>query len=385
MISIISMIGVAVGTMALVIVLSVFNGLEGFIRSLYGSFDPDIKVVPLKGKSFSLDQISMEDISKIGGIGQMIQVIEDNAYVKYRDAEMVVKLKGVNDNFLKMNRLNKNIVEGELLLKKGNQMYAVLGRGIQYTLNVNHLNDIYPLQFYYPQKNYRPGLNPAQSVNRSNIMISGIFAIEKQFDINYIIVPIEFAENLMDYEGRITSLEIMVEDRNTIPAIKSELKKSIGENFNVLDSDEQHSALIRAIKIEKLFVFLTFSFIIAVSAINIFFSLTMLAIDKKKDIAVLFSVGAGKKLIHRIFINEGAIIAFSGALLGMILGILVLLAQQKFGLVSMGIETSVIDAYPVQMKLNDFIFTAVSIILITLFFSSRPAFLAARSNVTDDL
>ncbi len=189
----------------------------------------------------------------------------------------------------------------------------------------------------------------------------------------------------MDYDDRITSLEIMAQNRGNIPMIKSEIENKIGQSYQVLDSDEQHSALIRAIKIEKLFVFLTFSFIIAVSAINIFFSLTMLAIDKKKDIAVLFSVGASKKLIKRIFINEGAIIAFTGAILGMVIGILVLLAQQKFGLVSMGIETSVIDAYPVKMKLNDFIFTGITIIMITLLFSSRPAILASRSNVIDDL
>ena len=216
-------------------------------------------------------------------------------------------------------------------------------------------------------------------------MVAGIFAIEKQFDLSYIIVPLEFAENLMDYEGYITSLEIMTENKDDIPLIKSRIKNRMGEQFQVLDSDEQHSALIRAIKIEKLFVFLTFSFIIAVSAINIFFSLTMLAIDKKKDIAVLFSVGASKRLIQRIFINEGAIIAFTGAFLGMGIGVLLLLAQQKFGLISMGIETSVIDAYPVKMKLNDFIFTAVTIIMITLLFSSRPAILASRSNVIDDL
>jgi lipoprotein-releasing system permease protein len=228
-------------------------------------------------------------------------------------------------------------------------------------------------------------MNPAQSVNRSNIMVAGIFAIEKQFDLNYIIVPIEFAENLMAYDGNITSIEVMMQEGNSISDVKSELKKIVGENFNVFDSDEQHSTLIKAIKLEKLFVFLTFSFIIAVSAINIFFSLTMLAIEKKKDIAVLLSLGAGKKLIQRIFINEGAIIAFGGAFLGMLIGILVLLAQQRFGLVSMGIETSVIDAYPVKMKLNDFLFTAVTIILITLFFSSRPAIIASKSNVIENL
>jgi lipoprotein-releasing system permease protein len=384
-ISIISMTGVAVGTMALVIVLSVFNGLEDFIRSLYGSFDPDIEIVPRTGKSFPAEDQMIEKIASIPGISNVVKVIEDNVYVKYRDAEMVVKLKGVDDNFLENSRLRNNIVEGELFLKRDDRHYAVLGRGVQYTLNVNQLNDIYPLQFYYPKKRYRSGMNPAQSVNRSNIMVAGIFAIEKQFDLNYIIAPIDFAENLMDYNGNITSIEVMTQGGNNISGVKSELKKIVGENFNVFDSDEQHSTLLKAIKIEKLFVFLTFSFIIAVSAINIFFSLTMLAIEKKKDIAVLLSLGAGKQLIQRIFINEGAIIAFGGAFLGMLLGILVLLAQQRFGLVSMGIETSVIDAYPVKMKLNDFLFTAGTIILITLFFSSRPAIIASKSNVIENL
>jgi lipoprotein-releasing system permease protein len=384
-ISIISMTGVAVGTLALVIVLSVFNGLEEFIRSLYGSFDPDIKVMPVKGKSFELDPESLREISSLDGVSNVVKVIEDNAYVKYRDAEMVVKLKGVGENFLEDHRLEQNIVEGDLFLKRDHQMYAILGRGIQYTLNINHLNDIYPLQIYYPKRRFRASLNPAQSVNRLNIMVAGIFAIEKQFDLSYVIVPFEFAENLMDYEGNITSLEIMVDDKENVPLIKSRIRDRMGDQFQVLDSDEQHSALIRAIKIEKLFVFLTFSFIIAVSAINIFFSLTMLAIDKKKDIAVLFSLGASRRLIQRIFIHEGAIIAFTGAILGMTVGIILLLVQQKFGLISMGIETSVIDAYPVKIKLNDFIFTGVTIIMITLLFSSRPAILASRSNLIDDL
>ncbi len=379
------MTGVAVGTMALVIVLSVFNGLEDFIRSLYNSFDPDIKVVPVKGKSFHFDQINLDNVTEIPGIGYISKVIEDNAYVKYRDAEMVITVKGVDENFLLHDRFKNNIVEGDLYLKQNGQMFAILGRGIQYTLNINHLDDIYPLQFFYPNRIRRTSLNPAQAVNRLNIMVAGIFAIERYFDTNYIIVPIEFAENLMDYENKITSVEIMVPDKNNMGRIKTELKSALGDNYNVLDSDEQHSSLIRAIKLEKLFVFLTFSFIIAVSAINIFFSLTMLAIDKKKDIAVLFSLGASKNLVQKIFISEGAIIAFTGAFLGMIVGIMVLLAQQKFGLISMGIETSVIDAYPVKMKLNDFLYTAGSIILITLFFSSRPAILASRSKVIENL
>lgn len=379
------MVGVAVGTMALVVVLSVFNGLEGFIRSLYSSFDPDIKVVPLQGKSFLIDSLSLNLIRDLEGIEFVSEVIEDNAYVKFRDAEMVVKLKGVDHNFIKNTRLRNSIVEGNLVLENDKIPYAVIGRGIQYTLNITDLGDFYPLQFYYPKKRRGSSLNPAQLTNRRNINIGGIFAIEKQFDMTYILVPIRFASQLMDYGMKRTALEINIREDADLDRIISEIRQIVGDSFNVLDSDEQHSSLISAIKIEKLFVFITFSFIIAVAAINIFFALTMLAIEKKKDIAVLYAMGSGRALVRSIFLYEGAIISFSGAIIGMALGIILCFIQQQFGIISMGVDTSVIDAYPVEMKLSDFLFSSASIILITLTFSSRPAFIASRSSVIDQL
>jgi lipoprotein-releasing system permease protein len=379
------MAGVAIGTMALVVVLSVFNGLEGFIRSLYSSFDPDIKVLPLQGKSFLMDSVSLNSIRDIEGIEFVSEVIEDNAYVKFRDAEMVVKLKGVDHNFLKNTRLNSSIVEGKLVLENEKLPYAVIGRGIQYTLNITDLGDFYPLQFYYPKRRRGSSINPAQLTNRRNINIGGVFAIEKQFDMNYILVPIRFASQLMDYGMKRTALEINIREDADQYRIISEIREIMGASYNVLNSDEQHSSLITAIKIEKLFVFITFSFIIAVAAINIFFALTMLAIEKKKDIAVLFAMGSGKALVRSIFLHEGAIISFSGAIIGMVLGIVLCFIQQQFGIISMGVDTSVIDAYPVDMKLNDFLLSSASIVLITLVFSSRPAFIASRSSVLDQL
>jgi lipoprotein-releasing system permease protein len=379
------MAGVAIGTMALVVVLSVFNGLEGFIRSLYSSFDPDIKVLPLQGKSFLMDSVSLNSIRDIEGIEFVSEVIEDNAYVKFRDAEMVVKLKGVDHNFLKNTRLNSSIVEGKLVLENEKLPYAVIGRGIQYTLNITDLGDFYPLQFYYPKRRRGSSINPAQLTNRRNINIGGVFAIEKQFDMNYILVPIRFASQLMDYGMKRTALEINIREDADQYRIISEIREIMGASYNVLNSDEQHSSLITAIKIEKLFVFITFSFIIAVAAINIFFALTMLAIEKKKDIAVLFAMGSGKALVRSIFLHEGAIISFSGEIIGMVLGIVLCSIQQQFGIISMGVDTSVIDAYPVDMKLNDFLLSSASIVLITLVFSSRPAFIASRSSVLDQL
>ena len=379
------MVAVAVGTMALVVVLSVFNGLEDFIRSLYNSFDPELKIMATTGKFFEINEKLISDVVNVNGVTYATEVIEDYAYVKYRDAEMFVKIKGVGENFLKENRLQNSIVEGELKLKEGDFDYAVIGRGVQYTLNISSLKDIYPLQFYYPKKNIRGRLDPTGSLNRMNIMPAGVFAIEKNFDMNYVLVPVDFAAALTEYGNRRTAIEIKVDDGESIKEIKYLLRDLLGADFQVLDSDEQHASFMRAIKWEKIFVYITFSFIIAVAAFNIFFALTMLAIDKKKDISVLFSLGATNRIIRLIFIKEGAIIALIGSSVGLIAGIAICWLQETFGLVSMGIETSVIDAYPVKMIFSDFLFTGLSIVVITLLFSIRPEIMATRHNLLENI
>ena len=374
------MIGVALGTMALIVVLSVFNGLEEFIRELYGSFDPELKIQSVIGKSFLITDFPLEKLNHISGIKEITEVIEESAYVKYKEAEMVVIVKGVSASYLKEQRLKNNIVEGKILLSENGLEYAVLGRGVQFTLNISSLKEIYPLQVYYPKRNSSL-LDPLNSVNQEMIMPAGIFAIEKQFDMNYMITSLEFAEKLFEYRGRRTAVEIELNNIADSRQIKKQLQDILGAGYTVLNRDEQHSSLIRVISFEKLFVFLIFSFIIAVAAINIFFSLTMLAIDKRKDIAILMAMGSGKQIVRNIFYKEGAIIAFSGASTGLILGIILCLIQQKFGLISLGIETSVIRAYPVKMNITDFLYTSLTIILITIIFSIRPAVLAAKSGI----
>lgn len=379
------MVGVAIGTMALVIVLSVFNGLEDLIRSLYSSFDPEIKITASTGKSFEIDDHFLEKINNVKGVDIVTEVIEDNAYARYRDAEMVVKIKGVGNNFIDQQRIDQTIVHGELKLKKEGINYAIIGRGVQYMLGISPSNDFYTLQLFYP-KNIRPGSLSATNIyNQRNILPGAIFAIEKQYDESYVFVPLDFAQELMEYGNKRTSLEIKASPGANIRTLQNSLKELLGEDFKVLNSDEQHSGLLRAIKIEKLFVFITFSFILAVASFNIFFSLTMLAIDKKKDIAILYAMGATDKIIRGVFLKEGALIAFIGAASGLGLGLLICWLQQTYGLVSMGMQTSVLDAYPVKMKFTDFIYTGLSIILITFLASFRPAILATKANIKDNL
>ncbi len=381
MISVISMFGVAIGTMALVIVLSVFNGLEDLIRQLNSSFDPQLKVEPAKGKSFELTSDFLKGIKAIEGVEIVTQVVEDNAYAKYRNDEMVVKLKGVEKNFIDHHRMDKNIVQGRFVLEEKGVPYAVIARGVQTALSINRLDKMYALQLYYPRRGKTSGLNPASLTNNKVILPAGVYAIEKQYDMNYVFVPLDFAVSLLEYGNRRTSLEIKVKDGFSIQDVKKRISGFVGDEFKVLTSEELHADFFKVLKIEKLFVFLIFSFILAIASFNIFFSLTMLAIDKKKDIAVLTSMGASKKLIKSIFITEGGIISLLGAFAGLFIGLVILLIQQHFGIISMGMQTAVVDAYPVKIQAPDFIYTGLSIILITLAASYRPAVLAARTTI----
>lgn len=384
MISIISMSGVAIGTMALVIVLSVFNGLEDLIKGLNKNFDPELKVEASIGKSFELNAEFLEGIKTIEGVEIVTQVIEDNAYAKYKNDEMVVKLKGVEKNFIDHHRIDRNIVQGRLVLEEDGVNYALIARGVQSSLSINRLSNMYTLQFYYPKRGRTSGISMA-NLNHKVILPAGVYAIEKQYDMNYVFVPLDFAAELLEYGNRRTSLELKVNSDYSISEVKERVINYVGDDFKVLTSEEIHADFFKVLKIEKLFVFIVFSFILAIASFNIFFSLTMLAIDKKKDIAILSSIGADKRLIKSIFLTEGALISFIGAFLGLFLGLVVCLMQQNFGIVSMGMQTAVIDAYPVKLLFPDFLYTGLSIITITLLASYRPAIIATRVTIQGNL
>lgn len=379
------MIGVAVGTMALVIVLSVFNGLEDLIRGLYASFDAELKVEAAVGKSFEVDENWLDSIRNLSGVAVVTEVIEDNALLRYRDNQIVARIKGVSDNFLHQDRFSKGYFSGEMSLGTDEQPKAILGRGVGYFLTVDLKNEFDLLQVFYPKSPGSGSIDPRNMYNRDVIKPVGYFSIEKQFDDEYAIVPLEFAKNLLNYGDKRTALELKVADGYDIGKVKNSLRSHLGEGFLVRDTDEQHAGLLLTIKLEKLFVFLTLTFILAVASFNIFFSLSMLAIEKKKDIAVLFAMGATEKLIKSIYIKQGAIIAFSGAAVGLVLGFLICWIQDTYGLVSLGVTSSIVESYPVKMIWTDFFYTCLSVIGITFLASYRPALIAARVNTVDHL
>ncbi len=374
------MLVVAIGTMALIIVLSVFNGLEGLLRSLYGSVDPNIIVQPTVGKSFDYDSVTSDSIKSIPGIISITEVLEHNALLRYDQAQRVAKVKGVSENFVKEKRLDDFMVYGDMKLTEKNIPYAIVGQGVRYDLSINPRSDFYTIQMYYPD-NIRPGMTNPESMYRfKNILPGGVFAVERTYDENLVFVPIRFAEELFNKKDKRSALELQIDPNFRRDEVKEKLKNLLGPDFKILTNEEVHSDLYRVLGYEKFFVFLTFSIIIAIASINIFFSLSMLTIDKKKDIVILQALGASRRLIRNIFLFEGAIVGFTGAFTGLALGLTISYLQQTFGFVTMGMETAIIDAYPVKLEFLDVVYSVLVIVLITLITAIKPAINASKTS-----
>ncbi len=378
------MAGVAFATAALIIVLSVFNGLEDLLRSLYGSFDPELKIEATRGKSFEVNDQLLSRIKAIPGVEIVTEVIEDYAYVRYRESEMVVTIKGLSDNFIDQHRLDNHVDEGKLRLREKGTDFAILGRGVKYTLSVNLEDDFNVLQIFYI-KNLKVSslINPSQLYAHKGIKPGAVFSIEKTYDENYIFMPLDFVRDLLGYGNKRTALEVKTMAMSDVKAIQREIANTLGQSFAVLTNEEQHRDLFRLLKIEKLFTFLALSLLISIGSINIFFSLMMLAIDKKKDISILSALGAGQNLIGKIFLTEGALISFIGAAAGLVLGGVLCWMQDRFGWVSMGMENAVVANYPVKMKFIDFFSTSGVVVIVTFFVSLYPASRAAKFYAPD--
>lgn len=373
-ISLLAVAGIALSTAALVIVLSVFNGLEDLLRSLNNSFDPTIKIEASAGKSFIISDKLISSVKNTPGVAIVTEVIEDYAYVRYRDANQIVMMKGVGDNFLEQQRIPKeNITQGKMLLKDDKVNYAIVGQGINYTLTLAIDDPTVAMQVYYIKNGKFSTTDPSNLYSAKSILPGGVFSITSTTDDQYILVPLSFAQELMDYGDKRTSLEIKLAEGADADVVQKELQHVLGNTFSVLTQEEQHKDLFRLVRMEKLFTFLTFTLLLGIASINVFFSLMMLALDKKKDISILSAMGASKSLIRNIFLTEGAMIAFAGGILGLLLGATICWIQQTFGVVSLGMQTSVTPGYPIKMVWTDFALTASTIIAITILVSFKPA------------
>jgi len=379
----IAMAGVAVGTMAMVVVLSVFNGMEDLNRKMFKTFDADVTVTPAEGKRFQVSDSLLKMVRSADGVQLITQVIEDNALARYGNQQTIVKLKGVDSTFSKRGQLDTALIEGSLKLYGGNGTpFAVISEGVRNALTISLDDILTPLELWYPRTGTKTlNLTSTEAFNQTVIRPGGVFFIESRYD-DYVIAPLPIVDALLQYNGQRSSLEIKSAAGFTEKQVAEEIRAKLGKKFTVRDRDAMNADLLRAIRVEKLFVSVTLSFIILVAAINIFFSLSMLAIEKKKDVSMLYALGATPALIRKIFLAEGAIVALSGAIVGIIFGVLICWLQIQYGFVSMGMTTALVDAYPVKLIWQDILFTGVIIVIITLAVSYIPARRAALSGQT---
>ena len=378
--SITAFIGVMVGTSSLIIVLSVFNGLEDLLKSLYINFNPEIKIVSNNSKYFIQNNDQINNINNIEGVDFVSKVIEDRAIASYNGVEIPVYIKGADSSFSFQNRLNKNIVEGDFILKKNNSSYAVVGRGVKYKISLN-LNDNFNNLILYsvsPDFSFIPSGIQKKPFNQMSIIPSGVFAIEQQIDNNFIISSLAFVEKLFERKNKITALELKINEKQDVYKIKSDIKNIVGDDYNVLTIEEQHSDLYKILKTEKLIVFIIFSFILIISSFNIFFLLSMHAIDKKRDLSILLSLGFTEKSIKKIFYFESMIISILGIIIGGALGVLLCVLQNEYGLVSLGMETAIIKYYPVKVKLSDILMIVSIVFFISIIASIKPSLIAIQ-------
>ncbi len=372
-ITMVSILGIAVGTMALVVVLSVFNGFETLIRSFFTSFHPELEITLTEGKTFSMDDFPMDDVINIPGIIHYSEVLEETGMIQYRGRQHLVTLKGVDENYHHVTRLDTLITEGDYILEKGSNNFIIPGRGAALMVSAN-LNDMLePIDIFLPRRGRTTGMMPAQAFNTSSNFPSGIFAVQGELDMEYVIVPIRLMRRLLVYDNQVTALALKVENGYNPIRVQKQVEEMVGPGFRVRNSMQQQAFIYKVMRSEKWAIFFILSFILLIAAFNIVGSLTMLVIEKRRDISVLRSMGASKKLIHRIFLTEGALISVSGALGGILAGGLIAWAQNRFGLISLQAEgTFIINTYPIQVNWQDLVLVFFAVFSIGMLASSIP-------------
>lgn len=374
------MLGVLVGSAALIIILSVFNGFEEMALKTFNSITPQIVIVPAKGKTFNPNTPYFNKLRHQPAIYSFTEVLSENALVRYDDKQTPAMVKGVSDDFLKNKSLDTIIVDGTFVLKnKLQQPQAVLGSALQAYLGVNPADPFEQLQIYSPKKGTTGNsTNPLDDFTMLSIAPSGIFEIQQDFD-NMLIVPLSFARALLGEEKGVSGIEINVNTGTDAETIKKQIANDLGNGYVVKNRIEQNQALYNVLSSEKWMVYIILTFILVIAIFNIIGSLTMLVIDKQKDISVLGSLGAGKKLIKRIFLAEGMMITLTGCIFGLLIGLAFCFLQQQYGWIKMGDNAAFIlsNAYPVAMKWKDFVLVFVTV----GFFSFIAANLASNLSV----
>jgi ABC-type lipoprotein release transport system permease subunit len=381
-ISAISAIGMAIGTAALIIILSVYNGFDDLVKSTLSNVEPDILVTPAKGKVFIPEGEAFERLESNQEIKDYYYILEENVFVDYDDHQGVARAKGVDEDYEKDSPLSAHMTNGEFVLHNGQVPRMVAGAGLAYKMGMNPAF-LSSAVIYFPARDRNFSLaNPAASIESISLRLSGIFSVNQQIDEELMILPIDQMRQLLGYEDEVSGIEIRLAEGTSPKALRRTIKaiqKDLGPDFKVLDRFRQNTSLYKMMRYEKAAIFLILIFIIIIIAFNIFGSLTMLIIEKEDDIETFRSLGATGKMLRRTFTLEGWLISLLGLVAGLTIGILFALLQQKFGFIKMP-GNFLVSAYPVILQWNDILFTILGVALIGYLIALLPV----RKNIPID-
>jgi lipoprotein-releasing system permease protein len=365
----ISVVGVAIATMALVVTLSVFNGFHDMIASFFTQMDPQLKVSPVKGKTVAADHPVLTRIRQLPQVDVATEVMEDQALAVYGEHQAMVQVKGVDDNYDKLTHIREVLEgDGEFELHAADMNYGILGMGVAYQLGVGYSFDG-PLKVYAPRREGQLNMaNLQEGFVEDELYSPGcLFSIKQgKYDKRYIITSVAFTRQLFDQQGMLSSLELRLKPGSDFEQVKAEMKEIAGNLFDVQDRYEQQDDTFRIMKIEKLMAYIFLTFILVIACFNIIGSLSMLMIDKRNDVVTLRNLGASDKQIVHIFLFEGRMISAMGAVIGIAVGLLLCWLQQQYGIVRLGESEGsfVVDAYPVSVHPWDIVLVFITVLAV---------------------
>ena len=378
LLTLITQIGIAIGTASLVLVLSVFNGFEDLVLSMYNVFDPHIKVVSSNGKNFNGQKVK-EILLTYDDIDVYSSTLEEKALVEYNGKQHIVTIKGVDSLYSNLTSLDSVIISGDNINKFKDANVAIVGRGVAYYLSMNIGSVFENLQLYLPKRNAN-FINYKNAFSTSSLSPVGIFSIQQEIDTKYILTHISYLQNLIQKENFVSAIEINLLDKSEMLIFQKKLAEKIGNNYKVINQFEQQEFLYKILNTEKLVVFLILIFIVLISAFNIISSLTVLIIEKKNDIKTFLNLGLDHLSLKNVFVIKSMLGVVFGSLIGLVLGFLIAYIQQEFGLIKMGEGGFVIDSYPVKILFTDFILIQLIVLVIGFFASWTTAHLMLKKN-----
>ncbi len=362
----ISIIGISVGAFALVVVLSAFNGLEQVISSMSNRLTPDLQIAAVKGKTIDLSVFPLEQLKAVRGVEVVMPTITEDALLRANDKQHIGQVKGVGPEYAQLERINEVMVGGgKWMLSGGGHDYAVPGAGVAWHLGINANNPYAMLRVYVPKRGNASQMSLENGFNSDLLTVQNVFMTEQELDETLVLVPFDWLAYLVEYEDKATNLELFLNPEAEVSKVKKEVKAIVGADFTVKDQQEQQATLYKIMRSEKWAVYIILTFILILCTFNVVGSLSMLMIEKRKDTEILKALGADNRLIRKIFVNEGLLISVAGGLIGLLLGIVLVLLQQKYGFVKFGTGGNyVVDAYPVWLKLQDVLLIFATILVV---------------------